>query len=160
MQYVLNEYAHLSNAEINKLRRYSKIQGIGELRSPWPLLTRWIVDFLLLCILYMVEKALSGKEMQKMLPHASLHLFKDLRKMQTIDSLLGSGDTAIILYELRPGSGHWTTVFKRPNGVIECFDSLGYAPDAEIGFIPKTFQRDSRQDHTHLLQLLSGVANL
>jgi hypothetical protein len=47
-------------------------------------------------------------------------------------------------------------VFERKDGVIECFDSLGYAPDSELGFIPRDFQRESRQDHTYTLRLLQG----
>jgi hypothetical protein len=101
--------------------------------------------------------SLSGREMQNLLPEARLHLFRDLRKLGSLDELLGPGGTAIILYELEPGKGHWTLVFKRPDKVIECFDSLGFVPDDEIGFIPKRFREESRQENTHLLNLLADV---
>jgi len=79
--------------------------------------------------------------------------------MGSIDDLLGPSRTAIILYELQPGSGHWTAVFERPNGTIECYDSLGYVPDSEIGFIPAEFRKESAQNHTHLLNLLANTKN-
>jgi hypothetical protein len=101
--------------------------------------------------------ALTGREMKEMLPDATLHCFKDLRNIRSIYELLGAGKTAIILYELQPGNGHWTLVFERPDGVIECFDSLGYVPDDEIGFIPKRFREESQQENTHLLNLLANV---
>lgn len=106
-----------------------------------------------------VGHPLSGKEVAAWLPYARMFTFKELERMRSIDELLGPSRTAIILYELQPSIGHWTAVFQRPDGVIECFDSLGYAPDSEIGFVPADFREQSRQDHTHLLNLLAYTKN-
>lgn len=106
-----------------------------------------------------VGRPLSGSEVQAWLPGARMFTFKELRQLHSLDELLGPAKTAIILYEVRPNNGHWCAVFQRPNGVIECFDSLGFAPDAELGFIPKEFAKESQQDHTHLLKLLAGSRN-
>jgi hypothetical protein len=102
-----------------------------------------------------VGHPLSGSEVQSWLPHAKMHTFKELAHMRSIDELLGKSKTAIVLYEIQPSIGHWTAVFERPDGVIECYDSLGYKPDDEIGFIPDDFQESSNQDHSHLLNLLA-----
>jgi len=96
--------------------------------------------------------------MREWLPHATLMTYDVFaRKVQagmTLEQLLGPGRTAVLLYELKPRSGHWITVFERPNGVIECFDALGFVPDDELEFIPDHFRRSSNQDHSWLLYLL------
>jgi hypothetical protein len=106
-----------------------------------------------------IATPLTGTDVQSMMNGSKMYTFKELRNINTAKELLGKDKCAIVLYELQPSNGHWTMVFERPNGDIECFDSLGFAPDSEIGFIPKSFAKESKQDHTHLLQLLANVPN-
>lgn len=106
-----------------------------------------------------VDHPLSGREVQEWLPYARMFRFRELGKMRSLDDLLGPGKTAVLLYEIQERQGHWVCVFERPNGTIEVFDSLGYAPDAELGFIPADFQESSNQDHTYLLKLLAHTKN-
>jgi hypothetical protein len=112
-----------------------------------------------------VGTPMTGSQVQELMPGAKMYTFKELRNINSVSELLGKHKVAIILYELEPKNGHWVMVFEHKSpgngkpGDIECFDSLGFAPDSEIGFIPKSFRKESMQDHTHLLHLLAGVPN-
>ena len=46
----------------------------------------------------------------------------------------------VILYRTGPDYGHWTLLHKLDNGNIEFFDSYGFKPDTEFGFIGNEYQ--------------------
>jgi len=105
-----------------------------------------------------LAEPLSDKDMKSWLPSAKLYTYPEFAQLvkngSSLESILGQGKTAILLYEVQPGQGHWTALFERPNNVVECFDSLGYIPDDELHFIPKSYRTISNQDHSWLLRLL------
>jgi hypothetical protein len=60
----------------------------------------------------------------------------------------------IILYESSPNYGHWTCVFKRKDNKIEHFDSYGYFPDKQLGFVDKKTNKMLGQGFKYLSRLL------
>jgi hypothetical protein len=104
-----------------------------------------------------MERAFTDTDIRRYLPYANLLTYPQFAKMYkrglTLEQFLGSAGCCVLLYEMMPRAGHWTVVFKRGN-TIECFDSLGFVPDDERQFIPKSFRQASGQDHAHLLQML------
>lgn len=101
---------------------------------------------------------MSDSEVRAWLPDATVMTYPQfavaVQRGMTLDQFLGPARTAILLYELKPHSGHFIAVFERQGGVIEVFDSLGYVPDDELEFIPSQFRQRSNQDHSWLLCLL------
>ena len=106
-----------------------------------------------------MDYSLSNSDIQMWLPHANILTYPQLVQYYNngfkIFDLLGKSKTLVLLYLTKANSGHWTTVFERPNGDIECFDSLGYCPDDELNFVPHEFQHESNQNHTYLLAMLA-----
>jgi hypothetical protein len=105
--------------------------------------------------------ALSDSQVMNLINHdANLILYKDIHKYNNIDELLGQHGAAVILYESKPAYGHWTTIFKVSPNEIEFFNSYGNQnnhdgiPDAMLKFIPKSFRKQSNQDHTYLSKLM------
>jgi len=88
---------------------------------------------------------------------AKVLLYKDLKKYRTLDEALGPHGAAIILYESRPGYGHWTTVFKRKDKkgetVISFFDSYGEFTDDELYW-------NDRNTNTYLGQEIPYLSKL
>jgi hypothetical protein len=93
-------------------------------------------------------KPLSGKQILKWLPNATLIKYSSLKDMFILPQL-----PIVLLYEVSPDFGHWVTILKTPQG-IEHFDSYGYAPDEELNFVPEKFKYISDQDNKYLLKLL------
>lgn len=46
----------------------------------------------------------------------------------------------VILYRTGPNYGHWTLLHKLDNGHIEFFDSYGFKPDTQFGYIGQEYQ--------------------
>ncbi len=105
-----------------------------------------------------VAKPMSDAEVREWLPHVTFMTYpafaRDVQRGMTLEQFLGPARAAVILYEIKPRSGHYICVFERPGGSIEVFDSLGYVPDDELDFIPSEFRKRSNQDHSWLLVLL------
>lgn len=91
---------------------------------------------------------MSGKQVQKYLPNATILKYGELRKYKKLPPL-----PIVLLYETKDNFGHWTSVLRTPEG-IEHFDSYGYKPDEEFEFIPKKFKYKSHQDHKYLIDML------
>ncbi len=106
-----------------------------------------------------IGQPMSDSEVRAWLPRANLMTYPTfaaaVQRGMTLEEFLGPGRAAVILYELKPRSGHYIGVFERDTGAIEVFDSLGYVPDDELNFIPEAFRKRSNQDHTWLLWLLN-----
>ena len=106
-----------------------------------------------------MDYSLSNSDIQMWLPHANILTYPQIatayKRGISIFDLMGPAKTLVLLYLTKANSGHWTCVFERTNGDIECFDSLGYCPDDELNFVPHEFQHESNQNHTFLLALLA-----
>lgn len=102
--------------------------------------------------------SLSDSDIKRYLPHCNLMTYPDFAKAvqdgKTLEELMGGGKVLVLLYCFVPRVGHWTCVFQRNNRVIEVFDSLGFFPDNELEFIPRSFRSQSGQNHSYLIQLL------
>ena len=97
---------------------------------------------------YKIFAPISGEEIHKWLPNATILKYSELKNYNQLPSL-----PIVILYEIKQNFGHWTTVLRTPEG-IEFFDSYGYAPDKELDFVPKEFKDKSDQNNKRLLHLL------
>ncbi len=91
---------------------------------------------------------ISGKEISKWLPNATILKYSELKGLKKLPKL-----PLILLYEIKHNFGHWVTILKTPEG-IEHFDSYGYAPDNELDFVPDYFKYESDQNYKYLLNLL------
>jgi len=102
-----------------------------------------------------MDHSLSGKEMIDLVGgRANIMNYRDLQKYDNIDDALGEYGALILLYESRDNYGHWTLVFKTPEGYIEHFDSYGYKPDEEIKGIPEYYRKKNYNKVPHLTYLL------
>ena len=91
---------------------------------------------------------ISGKLIKKWVPDAKIMKYSELKNYNMLPRL-----PIVLLYEVKPNYGHWVTILRTPEG-IEHFDSYGYAPDNELGFIPDEFKGISNQNKKYLLNLL------
>lgn len=105
-----------------------------------------------------MDYSLSNSDISRFMPRARIIDYTTLANEYaaglSLFDIMGPNKTLVLLYLTKVRHGHWTCVFERNNGDIECFDSFGFIPDDELGFIPKTFQAESNQNHTYLLRLL------
>ena len=104
--------------------------------------------------------ALSDRDIKKLNPQAKLILYEDVKRFKNIDQLLHPYGSVIILYEWKrtkdASIGHYITVNKVNNGIVEHFDSYAIKPDNELSQIKDTsqaFKKMTGQDHKYLLDL-------
>ena len=90
----------------------------------------------------------SSDEMRAGVPGSMVLVYRDLKQMDQLPRL-----PIILLYETKPGIGHWVTILRTPEG-IEHFDSYGLKPDGELSFVPFAFKAQSGQEVPHLVKLL------
>lgn len=103
----------------------------------------------------MSDKALSGREVLRLVGgNANVMNYRQLKKYDNINDALGSHGALVLLYESEINFGHWTLVFRAPDGVIEHFDSYGYKPDQELMQIPEKFKKKYYDGIPHLTYLL------
>jgi hypothetical protein len=81
--------------------------------------------------------------------------YSDLENYDTIDQVLEPFGAVIILYQKTKTSGHWSSIIKQNNNIIEIFDSLGVALDHELEFSDYNKQRHSGIAVPHLTNLLN-----
>ena len=104
--------------------------------------------------------ALSDQDIRKLNPRTKLILYEDVKRYRTIDHLLHPYDSVIILYEWKRTKdysvGHYITVNRVNDGIIEHFDSYTIKPDDElkqISDMPESFKKMTGQDQKYLLKL-------
>lgn len=97
--------------------------------------------------------ALSDKQLRDLAPDANLILYPELIKYQTIDDVLGPDLATILLFEAKPGYGHWCCLFRRGN-LIEFFNPYGGYPDDSLEHIPMHFREISNQLVPYLSELM------
>lgn len=95
-----------------------------------------------------VMTPLSGIDMKKFIPDATVMTYRELKKHKALPRL-----PLVILYETRPHVGHWVIILETPEG-IEHFDSYGIKPDGEISFVPTKWRAALGMQQPHLIQLL------
>lgn len=101
------------------------------------------------------QRCLNGGEVLKLVDNkANVMNYRNLLGCKTLDEALGPHNALILLYESKKDFGHWTLVFRSPDGTIEHFDSYGYMPDQELIFVPKKFKKVYYNKIPHLTLLL------
>lgn len=91
---------------------------------------------------------------------ANIEVYPNLVDYETIDDLLDPYGCCFLLFELKPGEGHWTLLQRLPNGHIEFFNSYGGKenqggfPDDCLEYVPKKYKKESNQDFPYLTKLL------
>lgn len=104
--------------------------------------------------------ALSDQDIMRLNPRTKLLLYEDVKRYPSIDHLLHPFDSVIILYEwerTRDASiGHYITVNRVNDGIVEHFDSYGIKPDKELDQLKDSspaFRKMTGQDQKYLLNL-------
>ncbi len=101
--------------------------------------------------------ALSDQDIRQILKgHTRVVPYPELHKYSSLDELLGTDDSVVLLFETKPYYGHYVSVIKRTKDKIyEVFDPYGiYKPDDELKFINEKFRLQSDQDYPYLSRLL------
>ncbi len=95
-----------------------------------------------------INKPISGLDIKKWLPNATIIKYSELKKYGKLPKL-----PIVLLYEIMPQYGHWVTILKTPEG-IEFFDSYGNIVDDQFSFIPEEFRNKTNQDYKYLMHYL------
>lgn len=86
-------------------------------------------------------KPLSGADIERICDgKVRVVVYRDLRRFRDIDELFGDVNAVALLYEMRPGYGHWVALTRRGKKV-EFFDPYGYAPDEELKFVRPEYEK-------------------
>lgn len=104
-----------------------------------------------------IIRALTGKEVSKLLPNTPIVTYNELKGINNLDNLLRATGQFIILYMEEQNYGHWVCVFT--NGkTINFFDSYGLKPDSLqlVGVDQKTI-RQQNEDQPYLTRLLTNA---
>ena len=115
---------------------------------------------------FKLSEFMTGGEINTILNQkGNIVAYSDLPKYKCIEDLLGKQGHAVILYEMKPGVGHWTCVFYGPP-LDECdlefpriyfFDSYGLKPDDEQSWIDIEFRKKAWDDMRVLSKLLKNT---
>lgn len=82
--------------------------------------------------------------------------YDNLQNVNSIDDLLGAYGACIILYTTKSNFGHWTTLMKIDDDLLEFFDPYGYSVDEELQIIDKLhLRKDGRYNNPHLTALIN-----
>jgi hypothetical protein len=103
-----------------------------------------------------VSTLLSSDQLLAAVPGSSFFLYSAIAQFNNIDELLSTSPIQVVflLYETQANTGHFCVVFRRPDRVIEWFDSYGYATDSELSFVSPQQRRILHEDRPLLLSLL------
>lgn len=102
-----------------------------------------------------MDYALSDEDITGLLDgKATVMRYGDLQHFDSVDALLKPHGRVFILYESKPGYGHWTVLHRLGPRDVELFDSYGLPIDDELKFIPQKYRKHSAQARAHLSQLL------
>lgn len=106
-------------------------------------------------IKHLATKTLTGADILKLVnDKANIMNYREFQKYDDIYDAMGPHKALILLYETKRNFGHWTLVFEDNNGNIQHFDSYGYQPDKEQGFVPKEYKKNHYNKIPHLVRLL------
>ena len=96
----------------------------------------------------LMKYALSGSDIVKALHHeTNIMTYKEILDTHNLVTLLGEYGSCVILYETKPGYGHWCCIFEVNPGLIEFFDAYGSMIDETIhhatGELKKIYESNS-----------------
>ena len=102
-----------------------------------------------------MNKSLSNIDINRALnKQCKIIVYPEIINYRTLNELLYPYDACVILYEFKKNFGHWTTVFRYPNGKVEHFDSYGIEPDEELKFATIDFRTKNNEYFPYLTKLL------
>lgn len=113
-----HSHARLAGGNASKSPSGTSIDDIVRRNNPWP----FSDDNL--------REIIEGR--------AHILTYRDVMKCHHLSQVLGEHKAAIILYETKPGFGHWVALFYHSPGWVQFFDSYGYAPDDQLKFVPSS----------------------
>jgi hypothetical protein len=103
-----------------------------------------------------LSRPLSGEEVSELLDgKVKIITYKDISEFNTLDDLLAPYGRCVVLYESKPGNGHWVLIHRLNKNNVEVYDSYGLGIDDELEYIDENFRKNSNQLRAHLSQLLS-----
>lgn len=90
-------------------------------------------------------------------PDTRIFTYPEFGQMSSIDEAFDELGRCIFLFCTEsPTSGHWLTMFKRPNGDIEYFDSYGEKPEAQRAWLTPERLEELGQGEKYLWNLLKA----
>lgn len=102
-----------------------------------------------------MDYALSNSDIMDLMgSKCKIMTYSDLAQYKSIKDLLTPHGVVFILYESKPGVGHWTVLMKLKGRNAEFFDSYGLSIDQELDYIDPRFKQQSNQTKAHLSRLL------
>lgn len=100
-------------------------------------------------------KPLSADRVMKFAGCNRLLKYYDIHSLPSYKYLFDDNGKCLLLFELKNNSGHWVCLyFDKKKKIIYFFDSYGSFPDSQLGYIPKNFKKQSKQDYAYLSILL------
>lgn len=101
-----------------------------------------------------INYSLSGNDILNALDNkCNLVQYKDVKKFNNINQLLGKYNKCVLYYHTSENYGHWTALYKYKN-TIYFFDSYGFIPDDELNFLPFDLRDDLNSNYRYLTKLL------
>jgi hypothetical protein len=104
-----------------------------------------------------VSEQLTDDQLTRAVPGSVFMRYPDLAHFHSIDDVLSQSPIQVVflLYLIQTSnSGHYCSVFRRNDGIIEFFDPYGFAADSELSFITAIKRRELHEDTPLLLRLL------
>lgn len=77
--------------------------------------------------------------------------YSNLYNIEDIEQAFNGKNNLVLLYEISEGVGHWVGLLKRPNNIIEFFDSYGLQVDEELNYT-QNYYKDGEPHLTRLLK--------
>jgi len=106
---------------------------------------------------FIQNRPLSGKEIYEALEgKTKIIKYSDLSHYKTLNQLMSPYNNICLLYESKPGYGHWVCVIlHKKQKIIEYFDPYGMFIDKPLDFVDINFRRQSNQDFPYLSKLIN-----
>lgn len=104
-----------------------------------------------------MDYSLTGGDIERALGKSNVDviLYPDLANIKSIRTYFQNKRYLVILYNWGGNYGHWTCLFRYPNGnVIEFFDPYGVQPDHELFEFSKKIRKKNGMDFPWLSKLL------
>lgn len=81
-----------------------------------------------------------------------------LSKVSSLDDVLGPHNACILLYITKNDNnekyGHWCSLIKHDNGLLEFFDPYGKYIDTQLKYVPNKIKNETGQDYPYLSALI------
>lgn len=103
-----------------------------------------------------MKRPLSGEELYNaLLGETKIILNSELHKYSNLDDLMKPYNNICLLYESRPGYGHWVClILHKKDNIIEYFDPYGMFIDKPLEYTDKNYLSKSNQDFPYLSKLI------